>query len=171
MLYRSIICFVAIIFGLSGCATTNTKDLERVKREGIPILIEFAYPSAPNSAGGVDVRIDFVNTSSKTFKYVLFTAIPYNKVGDVVQSAVGGKTSASLETVGPYNPGQKNYEPDPWLGGRYSHWPNVWYNNTISCIEITKVELTYMDGSTVSFDGPSIKKLLAESIKNSCAVR
>ena len=42
-----------------------------------------------NSAGGVDMRIAWENTSSKTIKYIYFTVEAYNAVDDKVYCEIG----------------------------------------------------------------------------------
>ena len=124
---------------ITGCAAVSTEDIERAKAESIPIIVSKLDTSRPNSAGGVDVEVNFMNTSNKTFKYVVLTVLPYNRVGDVAPSEIGRKTSARLSATGPIQPGQ---------GAHSSIWSNIWYNHSIHCVELTGIELTYMNGST-----------------------
>lgn len=145
---------------LSGCATAPSADLERAKIEGLPIIVTSVRPSLPNSAGGVDVHIRFVNTSSETIKYARFTVEPYNAVGDIAPSQIGRRTSVQLRETGPIHPGQAN-------GTGY--WRNTWYNPSIRCVIITGIEVTYMDDRWNGFVGTDISKVLSSEISNSCA--
>jgi len=156
----------AAILVLFGCATTQTRDFQRAQSAGIPVLVNSMRTSYPNSAGGVDAHINFVNSSSKTLKYVLFTATPYNRVGDVAPSEIGHKRTARLRATGPYKPGKGNVG---LLGDSY--WENVWYNNTIRCMEIEGVEVTFMDGTTKTYEGQELSKVLASNLNNSCSAR
>ncbi len=54
-----------------------------------------------NTADGVSPFIYWRNDSGKTIKYINFTAIPYNAVGDIVYSEIGGKSTAILSVTGP----------------------------------------------------------------------
>ncbi len=116
----------------------------RVYRREAPIVITSIYPSRPNSAGGVDVHITFINKSDKTIKYVTFGVAPYNAVGDRVSSEIGDRSFARLETTGPYKPGH---------GSSSGYWGCIWYNYSIRRIKLNNVEIEYMDGTEEAFFG------------------
>lgn len=147
-------CFVVMIvsFGFSGCESFYKEHYEAIahaRSSGVPILLYMKKVSRPNSVGGVDVEIGFQNLSEKTFKYVFFEVVPYNAVGDIAPSEIGGKVVSNLNFTGPVSP--DDYE--------YARWSNVWYNNTITCIEIAGVDILYMDGTRDSFSKSEIKKI------------
>jgi hypothetical protein len=96
----------------------------------------------PNSAGGVDCNIVWKNTSDKTVKYIRFSVAPFNAVNDMVASEIGNKTYVKLEVTGPVKPGETY--------GRDTLWESVWYNSTISYMQITGIEIEYMDGTIYS---------------------
>ena len=96
----------------------------------------------PNSAGGVDCNIVWKNTSDKTVKYIRFSVAPFNAVNDMVASEIGNKTYVKLEVTGPVKPGETY--------GRDTLWESVWYNSTISHMQITGIEIEYMDGTIYS---------------------
>lgn len=124
----------------------------QVYRREAPIVITSVYPSRPNSAGGVDVHITFINKSDRTFKYVTFGVTPYNAVGDKVSSEIGDKSSARLKSTGPYEPGHGNRSG--------YHWDCIWYNYSIRSIKLNNVEIEYMDGKEEEFEGEWIDLLL-----------
>ncbi|MBQ8036550.1 MAG: hypothetical protein IJ268_06100 [Proteobacteria bacterium] len=91
--------------------------------------------------------VEYKNTSSKTYKYVHFSFLPYNAVGD----AVADKPS-SLKATGPQEPG-------PGLLMTYKlHNDSIWYDNTVDHIIITSIRIEYMDGSKELLDSNAIKK-------------
>lgn len=143
-----------------GCATVTKEDIERAKARDVPVIISNVYPSSPNSAGGVDAHVKFINTSNQTLKYVVFSVMPYNEVGDVAPSRIGNKTPARLRDVGPINPGE---------GNGTGYWENVWYNHSIRCIEVTYVDVTYMSGKSERI-GPDLSKVMASGVSNSCTM-
>ena len=57
-----------------------------------------------NSAAGAEPFIYWKNDSGKVIKYVTFTAVPYNAVGDIVSSTIGGGTYERLLVTGPVGP-------------------------------------------------------------------
>lgn len=93
-------------------------------------------PSAPNSAGGVDVELAFDYVGSGTIKYLTFEAVPYNAVGDIATSSIGNKSTAKLKYTGPLRATDERAT---------ASWRNVWYNHTITEILITEVTIEYME--------------------------
>lgn len=83
----------------------------------------------------------------KEIKYLYFEVVPYNAVGDIVRSDIGGKTTARLKITGPYAPGAGDAQiiGNKWYG---SFWEAVWYNNTVTKLKFTKIEIQYMDGTS-----------------------
>jgi len=160
MKFNKILIYVLVVL-ITGCATVPTEDIEKAKAEGVPVILSRIFQTHPNSAGGVDILVIFFNTSNQTLKYVDFTVMPYNKVGDVAPSEIGRKTVANLRVTGPIKPNED------WRGG----WENIWYNNSIGCIEVIGIEVTYMNGNSESFSGSELSKLMAIGVSNSCAVQ
>ncbi len=113
----------------------------------VPALSRETWLYAPNSVGGVSVRFQYRNDSDKTVKYVTFTVVPYNAVKDVQKCTTRGKSEVHLRVTGPITAG---------LSGNCT-FENVWYNSTISTIELTKIKIDYMDGSTETLKGGEIQ--------------
>lgn len=107
--------------------------------------------SNPNSAGGVDLRILWINKSDKAIKYVVFHTQPYNAVGDIVNSDITNDSAFNGKVTGPIAPGT-------FYGGN-TVWECAWYNNSIVKAEITGIDITYMDGSTETLDGEQIQEI------------
>ena len=53
---------------------------------------------------GVSPTVCFRNNSNKTIKYVTFTLVPTNAVGDRVSCTISGRSSVSAQAVGPIAP-------------------------------------------------------------------
>lgn len=103
--------------------------------------------SRPNSAGGVDLFIHWQNTSDQTIRYATFTVQAYNAVDDPVQCTIRNRdTQFRGQVTGPIEPGQHR-------GNDGTRWSCAWYNSTISYGKITRVEIEYMDRSTVTVSG------------------
>ena len=105
------------------------------------------WQSGPNSAGGVSVRICYKNDTEKTIKYATFTVVPYNAVKDRVSCSISRKSEKYLSITGPIAPNAQNRP----------YWENCWYNNTISTVVLTKIEIEYMDGSKETLKGSDIR--------------
>ncbi|KZL88791.1 hypothetical protein CLMAG_58840 [Clostridium magnum DSM 2767] len=117
------------------------KEIDNVKNT---IRLINAWTSRPNSAGGVDLKILWTNTSNKAVKYAFFNVVPYNAVGDPQQCTIRHDPSFRGKVTGPINPGQT-------YGGDQV-WECAWYNNTIVSVKVKSIDITYMDGSTVSIN-------------------
>jgi hypothetical protein len=102
------------------------------------------YGGLPNSAGGVNAKIDFYYYyEDKDIKYITFTVIPYNSVGDIQSCDITGKSKANLQFTGPIS---ANTRPND-----NRIFENVWYNSTINKIKLVKVQVEYTDGSRYTY--------------------
>ncbi|NNU77577.1 hypothetical protein [Clostridium estertheticum] len=110
------------------------------------------YPSAPNSADGVDLNIAWENCSSKVIKYITFEVVPYNAVGDVQTCNIRGKSNFRGKVTGPIYIGGTD--------GGGSLWECAWYNNTITSVKLVGVNITYMDDSTASLDSTQVQYVI-----------
>lgn len=132
--------------------TNGSKEKEAIIIEGIRVPIS-------NSAGGIDFIIQWrFNDISKTIKYIYFTVIPYNDVGDIQTGSIGRHSSFTGKETGPI-------KARDWINE--SRWGNAWYNGTITCVKITKVRVVYMDGSTYTYI-KELHKILDDSFSNDC---
>ena len=158
-----------LVLGLAafgGCKTSGMVAVEQGRASDVPVIIQEIGTRYPNSAGGVDVRISFVNASEKTIKYIYFFVDPYNRVGDKERSEIGRKQRAKLEYVGPIKPG----------GGRIIQlggvvWSNVWYNSSIRCTELKRLKTVFMDGTERVVEERDIHLTISKYIQNSCQIK
>lgn len=88
----------------------------------------------------------------KIISNFLYTVVPYNAVGDPQQCTIRHDPSFRGKVTGPINPGQTD--------GEDTVWENAWYNNTIVSVKIKGIDITYMDGSTVSLDDKQVEYAL-----------
>ncbi len=113
------------------------------------------------SADGVDFSIDIQYLKKdKTIKYLYFTVIPYNAVGDKVTSSINGTSEFTGKVTGPINALYEDYN---W------YWEAAWYNNTLECIKLIKLRVEYTDGSTYTYVN-EIGKILGD-YKNDCSFK
>ncbi|MBL3574291.1 hypothetical protein M2324_003872 [Rhodovulum sulfidophilum] len=146
---------------LSACVegTRYENAITAARASGQPLVITRVATSQPNSAGGVDVSIDGINTSNKTVKYLDYTLRAYNAVGDPVRGEIRRRNDASVRETGPIAPGGKTA---PGV------WSNMWYNYSITCARISSVTVIFMDNSSRKFTGQSINDLLAPGAYQRC---
>jgi len=146
---NGIIGYIPMLFSINDYRIDNKKteiikeEIFNVKHQKNKILIKGAFVNEINSVGGVDFSIEWgYFDESKIIKYIYFTVVPYNAVGDIVRCEIGNHSTFTGQITGPIN-AMNDFET--------SYWSTAWYNNTVNCIEITKVEIKYMDGSSYTY--------------------
>ena len=96
----------------------------------------------PNNTGGVNLYIKWKNNTRRVIKYVRFKVSAINGVNDEVYSETDTyNLPACVIVTGPINPNQ--------ISGNDIYWECVWYNYSIKRCVIRKMEIDFMDGSTV----------------------
>lgn len=100
----------------SVCGTTRGEPL-------IPGVTLAGTAFDVDSVGGIKPKIYWRNDSGKTIKYITFTAVPYNAVGDIVASSIGNRTYVNLKITGPIAPADKAF----YEGGRYIDNGHYWW--------------------------------------------
>lgn len=142
---------------------TVAKFNSRIKIYGTSIYVD--------SAGGVSVYLTWENKSEKEIKYMYFRVELYNRVNDLLDCDISGKTSMVVRQTGPipygkgsysgkfvytrtaqkhFIPGtisRDEYDSDKDNGWAEQYWDNVWYNSTAHYIKITGIQIEYMDGT------------------------
>jgi hypothetical protein len=113
------------------------------------IRVISCYTNSPNSAGGVDLNIVWKNNSNKTIKYIFFDVIPYNSVGDAQYCEIRRTSQYRGKVTGPISPGETY--------GYNRVWECAWYNNTIIRVQLVGVDITYMDGTSVSINKSQVQ--------------
>lgn len=116
-----------------------------------------------NFANGVDLTVQYYNASGKEIKYLEFTFVPYNAVNDAVYCTISNECEKIGKITGPIKVGSIDMPNESYL---YSYrpiesifsasWDAMWYNNTVSRIEISEVHITYMDNSEEIIDGSDL---------------
>lgn len=134
--------------------------LQRAIASQHPVYINSKYISPPNSAGGVSARYSLRNISAKPIKYITLSLIPYNAVGDIVKSSIGGKTLVLAEFTGPL----------ATMEFTYPTWNNLWYNQTLRCVQLEGIEIIYMDGEIKKIEKSNIGEVFSQSLSNTCKV-
>lgn len=113
-----------------------------------------------DSVGGVDVAIGWENMSDKTIKYIYFTVKPINAVNDTVNCRITKDSKIILQETGPFEKNACTYYYEPITRTEIgSVWSNVWYNGTVHHINLEKVKIEYMDGTTTTISGWDLQSL------------
>jgi hypothetical protein len=157
------ISFLSIAFFVlaAGCAFSPSERVARLAHDkSAPLTILDFTPWGPNSADGISIQVAFINPSKDTYKYVNIYFTARNRVGDTVLSKIGGKRIAGTESIGPI----------PYGGYSNGRYGPLWYNSSINCVVIERVEIVYMDNSRKSFEKEELNKLLPQERTMRCMV-
>ena len=134
------------VYGLdkySGITASISRQIIEERTQEAPIYIKSIKVTDINSADGVDFSIEYAYfNSDRTVKYLEFTVTPFNAVGDPQKDRIGGHTVFTGEITGPITPSTDFHTVT---------WAEAWYNSTINCVQITKVKVIYMDGSSYTY--------------------
>lgn len=109
-------------------------------------VIDYFYWSL-NSVCGIDISLNYLNTSSKIIKYVDIYFNVYNAVGDKCFLKYVNSYTGSIRGVGPI---------EPFIKRRWT-WDASYYTTCdASEIKITKLVITYMDNTKKTLTGNAI---------------
>ena len=123
-------------------AEAQAKENEMIENIKNSIKVTRVWTAKPNSAGGVDLYINWKNLSDKVIKYVYFTVEPYNSVNDTVTCTIRHYSEFTAQDDGPFKKGQGT-------SGTGYYWENAWYNHSIRGARLKSVRIIYMDGDSL----------------------
>ena len=118
---------------LSGMKTDSDVEIDKMLKN--PISIVKAVPTDDYSMTGAKFQV--YNLSKKTIKYITFNFYGENPVGDKVVYRQG-KYNVSRQGIGPIKPS----------GGGSWTFDSVWLTDVVETLELTSVNIQYMDGAT-----------------------
>ena len=109
-----------------------------MKDRGIPLAILIVQDNPDALLNLLDPQIGVANVSQKTIKYISFELHPFNPVGDPVKDRISGKSMITVTGVGPLK---------PLDAGTYDDFDTLFSSKTVSCIELHRVVVEFMDGT------------------------
>ena len=113
------------------------------------ISIDYAELDYPNVVGGCDYNFEYTNYSSKTIKYLYWTGTAYNAVDDPAYCEIRRTATYTGKDVGPLEQGESG-------GGC---WECVVYNNSAEYVKLSKIQIVYMDGSSITIGAADIARI------------
>lgn len=140
-------------------AAEAAKSKQEKAREKLRIYKAEIYDI--DSAGGCDVTIAWENKSEQTIKYITFTVGAINAVGDNVRCEITNDMYCRLKCTGPYKKNEGEYSYSDYFNTYYGAcWGSVWYNYTAETVEITEIEIEYMDGTKTTLNKEDIQYII-----------
>lgn len=104
------------------------------KVKGLSIL-NWSYYDESEYTEGTSLKIKVLNPTNKIVKYIWFSFIGYNPVGDKVISK--GTSVKTVKAVGPIKPGEISEY-------KYEY---VWFTDLVETAKIYSIKVQYMDGT------------------------
>lgn len=137
----------------------NRPEMQAARKVNAPVLMTSLWTNKPNSAGGVTVRSFYyvLASSENPIKYIDLEVVPYNAVNDVVSSFIDGKAKTNLRITGPLV--EKEGEQKPAI------WDNVWYNNSVSCVQLNSITFEFMNGDKKTYDN-NFDDIMSDQLTN-----
>lgn len=121
--------------------------INRAKKHKSPIAVTNAAIYDINSADGVSIYIDYINTSDKVIKYIDFELLPYNRVYDPLPAKT--KIAQVVNFI------KSNSVIN------HSAWDCFWYDSSLLYFEIKSINVIYQDNSS---DKITDKKILNDIV-------
>lgn len=159
---KTAVFLLALIIVISGCGSMPPSIKNKVETgEIVPFWIANVVTDV-DSAGGVSVRIHYMNLAKTTIKKATFKLTPYNRVGETIRSEIHtNRGSVERTSVGPVSP--NTWQFPEWL---------IWYNNSFSCVEVESAKIEYMNGRMLSINKEQVNKIMINgfggTISNDC---
>lgn len=127
---------------------------KEVKTSSVAGVYEgWTYRRPSKVTGGVGIHNEIYNASEKEIKYLTFTYVAYNQVGDLIRCTVKGEAEARGKLTGPIAPNET----------ASVDWDVLWYNPTISSVAIQEILVQFMDGTEETVSGSEILKTSDEN--------
>lgn len=114
------------------------KALDATGKYGVALLKASIFDVSEYTEG-TGFKATVYNSTKKTIKYITFTVVGLNAVGDPVRGGFARSTPApTLRGIGPIEPGES---------GTYSK-DYMWTTDVVQSFRISSIKLEYMDGSS-----------------------
>ena len=116
------------------------KELDKIHaiyRQNNLFLLHWSWSYPNENSKFVDVDITVINPYKQKIKYVWFTFIAFNPVGDPIRNGINGKTEKIAKGIGPIKYGDK---------GSYN-FESVFYSKVIDNIRVKQIKIQFFDGT------------------------
>jgi len=125
------------------------KKIDSYKFKGLSIL-HWNIFDVSEYTEGTGAKFEVYNPTAKTIKYISFTLVGKNPVGDIVYK--NKNPSVRVRAIGPLKPKDS---------ASYS-FDYLWFTDLVETAKITSILVTYMDGTTKLIDKPKSIELSKE---------
>lgn len=117
--------------------------LKSCKTAGLAIY-DWSYYDESEYTEGTSAEVTVYNPTNKTIKYLWFSFVGLNPVGDKVIDIRSGSSVITKKAVGPIAKGET---------GTYT-FDYVWFTDIVETAKITSIKVQYMDGTETIIKSP-----------------
>lgn len=117
--------------------------LESCKPKGLSV-VKWSFHDESEYTSGKGVEVSVYNPTGKTIKYLWFTLVGYNPVGDKVVDPKRKTSNVTLKGVGPI-------APDETSSYTFSY---AWFTDLVSTAKMLSIKVQYMDGTFKTISAP-----------------
>lgn len=110
------------------------------------------------STGGVGHSIAISNPSAQPYRQLDLVFIPYDRFGRRQSSDIDNVDEVLISLSEPLMAGASVTKT----------WPDIWFSQQISCVELDRLRIVRADGSVQIFRQAEIETLLAPGVGNNC---
>jgi hypothetical protein len=119
------------------------KFLDNCKSKGLAVL-DWSHYDESEYTEGTSIKIQVYNPTSKTIKYLWFSFVGFNPVGDRIISRKTGTGNIIKKAVGPIEPNEN---------GSYE-FSYAWFTDLVETARIVSIKVQYMDNSIKIIQNP-----------------
>lgn len=112
------------------------------------VLKDFEWSYANEYSSFTDVEVEVINPWKQKIKYIWFTLIAHNPVGDLVKDGFSGATYKTVKGIGPIE-----YS----ASGSYK-FESVFYSKVIETMTVKTIKIQFFDGSIKIINNPILLK-------------
>ena len=128
--------------------------LKNCKSAGL-VIYDWSYYDESEYTEGTSANITVYNPTNKTIKYLWFSFMGFNPVGDKVIDSKSGSSIITKKAVGPIAKEET---------GTYE-FEYVWFTDIVETAKIASIKVLYMDGTVANIKNPKLITL-SEKYKN-----
>ena len=132
--------------------------MEEIGASDHPIRIQSCKPFGNDFSKGVNVQVLFDYYGPTTIKYMHFTVAPYDEKGRQLKCTAGGHSDYTFEIMGPFRKSKVSNDVS---------WDQIWKNQDIACVQLAKLEVEYVNGTTYTYVN-ELDKISWPYFKNQC---
>lgn len=118
-------------------------EIEKSKKYGL-LISDWGISDESEHTEGTSVFVNVYNPGSKTIKYIWFSFVGKNPVGDKVLDRVRKTSTITTRGVGPIKPNES---------GSYT-FEYAWFTDMVSTANIVSIKIQFMDGTFKTITNP-----------------